>query len=178
MKRNWTPSATLVCAMLAMAALPRVQALAQEHPEHPKSGSAPKAEHPEHPEHPEHAEHPEATHAAPTIDQVAKFIRKHVTQAAAGEGGVLAIMDKKAGVERELKLSKVHRERLAKTGEGVYFVCADFTDRTGKIFDLDFWVENSGEGLRVSDTMIHKEAGKARYNWMEKDGVWSKQPIE
>ncbi len=164
---------SVMLTMVVGMALPCAQALGQEHPEHPSKG-----EHAEHPEHPSKAEHPESAHKVPTIEEVAKFLENHVTRATAGSGGTIDIMDKKAGVKRNLKLDKIHRERLAKTGDGVYFVCADFKDNSGKVFDLDFWVERSGDGLKVADTMIHKEAGKARYAWSESDGVWSRTSVD
>ncbi|MAE72293.1 MAG: hypothetical protein CME06_17725 [Gemmatimonadetes bacterium] len=164
---------SVMLTMVLGVALSCAQAIGQEHPEHPSKG-----EHAEHPEHPDKGEHPESAHKAPTIEEVAKFLENHVTRAAAGSDGAIHIMDKKAGVKRNLKLDKIHRERLAKTGEGVYFVCADFKDDAGKVFDLDFWVKRSGEGLKVADTMIHKEAGKARYSWSEKGGVWSRTSVD
>ncbi len=154
-------------------------AAAQEHPEHPAS-----AEHPEHPEegkkaeHPATGEHPMKNMPAPSIDDVAAFITTHVNETVADKKGYMKVEDKKAHKTREVKLVKVHRERLAKTDDNTYFVCADFKDKKGKLFDLDFWVEQTSDGLVVTETMIHKEEGKPRYTWMEKDGVWMQMKMK
>ena len=67
--------------------------------------------------------------------------------------------------------------RLAKTDERTYFVCADFKTPEGEIFDLDFWVTNSSDGLQVTETMIHKQSGNPRYTWYEESGVWKRKQM-
>ncbi len=94
------------------------------------------------------------------------------------QGGWMTIRDEQAGVDLKLKLDKIHRERLAKTSEGTYFVCADFKTPQGKLYDLDFWVWEAGDELSVTETTIHKESGKPRYNWVEEDGVWKQKPLK
>jgi hypothetical protein len=84
----------------------------------------------------------------------------------------MKVADEVSGGDLALQLDKIHRERLSKTSEGTYFVCADFTTPEGNSYDLDFWVEDSAEGLKVVETTIHKEEGEARYMWFEEDGVW------
>lgn len=158
---------------------------AQEHPEHPtKSKHAEHPEHPEHPEkgkkaeHPEHPEHPEKAMPAPSIDDVAAFITTHVNKTVADKKGYMKIEDKKAHKTISVKLDHVHRERLAKTDKNTYFVCADFKDHKGKLYDLDFWVKQTPKGLVVTETTIHKEEGKPRYTWYEKDGVWMQKKVK
>ena len=89
----------------------------------------------------------------------------------------MSIRDEKTGQDLELKLDKIHRERLAQTAEHTYFVCADFKSRDGEVFDLDFWVQQTEDGLQVTETMIHKQAGDPRYTWYEESGVWKKKPM-
>ena len=63
----------------------------------------------------------------------------------------------------------------AKTAEGTYFVCADFTTPEGKTYDLDFWVRQVDGGLTIAETTIHKEEGRGRYNWFEEGGIWKRK---
>ncbi len=69
----------------------------------------------------------------------------------------------------QLKMVRIHRERIAKTAEGVYFICADFETREGKQYDLDFWVMEKDGNLAITDTTIHQEAGQPRYLWVESE---------
>ena len=56
-------------------------------------------------------------------------------------------------------------------------MCADFSDPAGKVFDLDFWVHAGGQGLEVTETMIHKDEGVPRYTWHETNGVWTRRDV-
>jgi hypothetical protein len=161
----------------------------QEHPEHPAG-----AEHPEHPAEEEsgtkaHAETiAEEGSAAKeeavskkmpvTIESVAVYLEGYVAEKSAKSGGWFKIQDETAEETLELQLDKIHRERLAQTDEGTYFVCADFRTEKGKLYDLDFWVKETEEGLKVTEKMVHKEEGKPRYTWVEKDGIWSRKPLD
>ena len=112
-----------------------------------------------------------------TIESVAHFLEGYVTKETATQDGWIKIRDEKAESDLQLKLDKIHRERLAKTDKGTYFVCADFKTHEGKVYDLDFWVKESEEGLSVTETTIHKEEGKARYTWMEEKGIWKRKSL-
>ena len=129
-------------------------------------------------EHPDDAEHPEDAGSPPNIEEVARFIEAHVAETTADSDGWMMIHDEGAGKDRKLRLDTIHRERLAKTSEGTYFVCADFTSSGGAVFDLDFWIQRTDDGLKITDTMIHKESGKPRYTWSEDEaGVWKRNPL-
>ena len=157
-----------------------------EHPEgeeHPEGGESEKGdEHPEeggeHPEkgaeHPEEGEEHPKEAEPPTVESVARFLESEVA-AAADHDGWMEVRDAEAGADLRLKLDKIHRERLSKTAEATYFVCADFTTPEGKTYDLDFWVKESGDGLSVTETIVHKEEGTARYNWVEEGGIWKRK---
>lgn len=151
-----------------------------EHPaevkpqEHPEEG-----EHPAEAEHPEGgAEHPVSERPTPTIETVAVYLEGYVAKKASQEGGWMKIRDERANTTLKLKLDKIHRERLARTDKGTFFVCADFKTPEGKVYDLDFWVKDTQEGLTVTETTIHKEEGKPRYMWVEEDGIWSQKPLK
>ena len=149
----------------------------QEHAEHPAVEGA---EHPEHPEHPGSETKAAAVVERPpvTIESVATYLEAYVASKAAETDGWYRIEDEKAGTTLRLKLDHIHRERLAKTAERTWFVCADFTTPEGRLYDLDFWVRDTYHGLAVSESMVHKEEGKPRYSWIENEGVWSRKPLD
>ncbi len=157
-----------------------VAAFAQEHPEHPakkdekkehpaKSDAAAKAEHPE---------HPNAATAAVTKEMMAEAITGYVDKDATLKGGYFCVYDAKASAPLALALDKVHQDKLAKVSDGLFFACCDFKATNGTMYDLDFFMKSTPTGLMVSEVAVHKEAGKPRYGWMEKDGVWSKQAMQ
>jgi hypothetical protein len=128
-------------------------------------------------EHPEaESEHP-ADQKPPSIEDVAEFLENEVASRAAKDNGWMQVADEKTGRPLKLKLVRIHRERLAKTAEGVYFVCADFETPEGKEYDLDFWVGEKDGKLSITDTTIHKEAGRPRYLWVETGGIWTHKPL-
>jgi len=167
-------------------------AFAQEHPEHPVKKDE-KKEHPakdaakkEHPEHPakaaaakaEHPEHPKAgAAAAVTKEMLGEAITGYITKDTGLKGGYFCVYDGKAKKPLALTLDKVHQDKLAKVSDGLYFACTDLKATDGTMYDLDFFMKPGPGpmGLMVSEVAVHKEAGKPRYGWVEKDGVWSKQ---
>jgi hypothetical protein len=156
----------------------------KEHPEHPaKQAAAAKKEHPEHPAKgtaakAEHPEHPNAATAAVTKEMMAETITGYVEKDAALKGGYFCVYDAKANAPLALALDKVHQDKLAKVSDGLFFACCDFKATNGTMYDLDFFMKSTPMGLRVSEVAVHKEAGKPRYGWVEKDGVWSKQVMQ
>ena len=161
--------------------------LAQEQP----AGGAAKAEHPtgkagaEHPtakagaEHPggkAGAEHPAKAAATPaTIADVAMAVKTYVEHDTHAKGGHFTVFDTVAKEPLALTLDKIHDERLTPMGDGVYFVCADFKATNGHGYDVDFFMKETPAGLELTDVVtVHKVDGKARYSWVEKDGVWTR----
>jgi uncharacterized protein involved in copper resistance len=170
-------------------------AFAQEHPEHPAKKDEAKKEHPEHPakqdaaakkEHPankaaakaEHPEHPNTGAAEVTKETMAEAITGYVGKDAALKGGYFCVYDTKANMPLALTLDKVHQDKLAKVSDGLFFACCDFKATNGTMYDLDFFMKSTPMGLRVSEVAVHKESGKPRYGWVEKNGVWSKQAVQ
>lgn len=151
---------------------------AQEQP----AGGAAKAEHPtakagaEHPAAKAGAEHPAKSAATPaTIADVAAAVKTYVEHDTHAKGGHFLVYDTVANEPLALTLDKIHDERLTPMGDGVYFVCADFKATNGHGYDVDFFVKESPGGLEFTDVVtVHKVDGKARYGWVEKDGVWSR----
>ena len=151
---------------------------ADEGEEHPEEGEEHAEEGEEHPEegeeHPEEGEEPPEEKEPPTVESVADFLEADVAKTA-GESGWITVQDEEADTALTLKLDKIHRERLAKTAEGTYFVCADFITPEAKTYDLDFWVKETADGLQVTETTVHKEDGQPRYNWVEDKGIWKRK---
>jgi len=129
-------------------------ALAQEHPEHPTDKKAQKKGY--------------------TVDDLDKAIRAAI--AAKETNGVYQLQD--GDKTWDLKLDKVHRERLARTDENTYFACTDFKSADDHTVDVDFFMKDDGEKLVMTDATLHKVDGKPRYNWKEKDGYWQRVPVQ
>ncbi|MDX1631577.1 MAG: hypothetical protein R3234_06940 [Thermoanaerobaculia bacterium] len=155
----------LALGLITILAFPAIGGAQEEHPE---------GQHHEHPEEAE--EHPEGKeHADLTADELADAIAAYV-QDRAGDDGYMSIEDPKTDEELELKLDKVHRERLSKVAPHTYFACADFVTRDGIVYDLDVFMKGTDpEALEFHDLSIHKVDGEARYTWYEKDGTWKKK---
>lgn len=137
-------------------------------------GQASVAQAAEHPEHPASAAKPKPL----TMDDVAVAIEGYIKDDTALKGGYFLYYDAAKKEVLMLALDKVHRERLAKTAADTYFACSDFKTPEGKVYDLDFWMKGTAEGqLKVTEIMVHKEAGKPRYNWVEEGGIWKRQPV-
>jgi Na+-transporting methylmalonyl-CoA/oxaloacetate decarboxylase gamma subunit len=134
---------------------------AQEHPtEHPS-------------EHP--SEHPTSEKAALTKESLADAITDYVTKESNLKGGYFLFFDGQQDKPLALTLDKVHKERLATLGNGVYFACADFKATDDDMYDLDIFMKEDEHGLEVTEINLHKKNGQARYTWVEKDGIWSKK---
>ena len=127
-------------------------------------------------EHPE-GEHPTDKKAAKkgyTVDDLDKAIRAAI--AAKETNGIYQLKD--GDKTWDLKLDKVHRERLARIDETTYFACTDFQSSDNHTVDIDFFMKDDGGKLVMTDATLHKVDGKPRYNWKEKDGYWVGVPVE
>lgn len=129
-------------------------ALAQEHPEHPTNKKAEKKGY--------------------TVDDIDKAIREAI--AAKETNGVYQLKD--GDKTWDLKLDKVHRERLARVDEKTYFACTDFKSADDHTVDVDFFMHDDGDKLVMTDATLHKVDGQPRYNWQEKDGYWVRVPVQ
>ena len=106
-----------------------------------------------------------------TRKTLAKAIENHVAKA----GATFSFSDPAINKKLNLRLLRVHKDRLSRLGPDLYFACSDFKETGGKVYDLDFWVNVSGGQLSVTKTMLHKEDGKPRYTWYEDGGVWQQK---
>jgi hypothetical protein len=146
--------ALAVAASLSLAVSPL--AASQEKKEHPK-------------EHP--SEHPKSENKLSTAD-IDKAIRSHIEKTSAASNGGFPVKDDVLNKTWDLKLERVHNDKLQALADGRYFACVDFKASDGTMVDVDFFMKKEGDGLAVTDTTVHKINGKARYNYQEQDGVW------
>ena len=150
----------------------RMVSMGMEHPsEHP--GGRMRTE--EHPREGKEEEHPSPKKPTLTKESLAKAIGDYVQKETTLRGGFFMVYDPVAKKTLLLTLVKVHEDRLSPLGNGVYFACADFKTADNHIYDLDFIMKESKSGLEVNEITIHKEEGKARYTWIEENGIWKRQ---
>lgn len=140
--------------------------------EHPSKQTKGKHEHPEHPAK-------KGISKDVKMKDFAVALEKYIADDSALKGGYFMVFDKEAGKVLALKLDKVHKKRLSKVAKNSYFACADFTTQKGKVYDLDLFMKgDSKAALKVTAISVHKEAGKERYTWYEKKGIWHKKQVK
>ena len=118
---------TAVMAAILIVSVPR----AQEHPEHPS----------------DRAKEPM------TIERLSKAITNYVQTDTKLKGGYFLIYDPVAKSVLSLTLERVHEDKLASLGNGVYFACADFKATDGTIYDLDVFMK--GDDFEPTDISVH-----------------------
>jgi len=124
------------------------------------------------------AEHPELGEAASvTEDSLTTAVATHLQAEAARQGGTLVIQDPQQRRQLNLTLATVHREGTRKLADGRYFACAEFKGRDGDSYDLDVFMRQDLNGLTSDEVIIHKQNGAPRYNWVQADGVWRREPL-
>jgi hypothetical protein len=123
-------------------------------------------------------EHPELAHLTQvSTDFLAQSITDYVQAEAARQGGVFTVNDPEQRTSLGLTLMTVHREGLSKLADGRYFACADFKGADGHTYDVDAFMRVESTGLVPTDVIVHKQDGKARFNWAEQSGIWSPVPV-
>ncbi len=127
-------------------------------------------------EHP--SEHPAGEQSAVTTETIANAIEQHVKEKSKKDKGYFIVEDKKAGKKLYLKLDRIHRERLSAIDKERYFACVDFINKDGKSYDIDFFLKDTWKGLKVTETIVHKKDGKARYTWEKKGDFWVKKTVK
>lgn len=124
-------------------------------------------------------EHPEqADLSSLTVDSLTTSIANYVADESKRRGGMFPVPNPETGAPMNLALSKVHKERLSKLADGRYFACADFKSEAGDTYDVDIFMRpHSTSGVVPTDIIVHKVNGTARFNWSERDGVWTATPV-
>ena len=136
----------------------------------------------EHPTGSKKAEHP-TTSIKPQIVQGERITLQNLAlaiesfvEADINLRGAFLVIDPNTEEVLKLTLEKVHKERLSHIGDDIYFACADFNAANGKVYDLDIFLHGKNtDNLTVTEISVHKEDGKARYGWLEQDGIWIKK---
>ena len=127
-------------------------------------------------EHP--SEHPMGKQNEVTTETIATAIDQHVEAKSKKDKGYFIVEDKELNTKLYLKLDRIHRERLSALKGDRYFACVDFTNKDGKSYDIDFFLKDTGEALKVTETIVHKKEGKARYTWEKKGNFWVKKAVK
>ncbi|NQV42298.1 MAG: hypothetical protein HQ506_08095 [Candidatus Marinimicrobia bacterium] len=83
--------------------------------------------------------------------------------------GIFKIADEKTGEELQLKFVKIHDPVRKIEGKG-FFACTDFevVGESGKLYDLDFWLNPENGKLKVTEEKIHKHPIKTDAGWEKK----------
>jgi len=123
------------------------------------------------------AEHPELGEAAVTEDTLTAAVSTYLQAESTRQGGTLIVQDPGQQRPLNLTLATVHREGTRKLSDGRYFACAEFKGRDGDTYDLDVFMRLDVNGLSSDEIMIHKQNGAPRYNWVQADGVWKREPV-
>jgi hypothetical protein len=82
----------------------------------------------------------------------------HISQASME--GKYVIFDANQGQLKQLVLKELH-EGIVKKGD-YYVSCADFVDKSGKLYDLDFLVTQTDGRYKVIQSLVHAVDGKKR----------------
>ncbi len=134
-------------------------------------GGKAKDEHPgkEHPgkhakEHPGE-EHPGTKAKAFTGNEIKAAMTAHIEALQKSGGGTHSMHDDELNKDWTLKFVKIH-DPVRMIDDKTYFACTDFKSTTSDdVLDLDFWLEPSGDALKVTATKIHKVNGKPRFTY-------------
>ena len=124
------------------------------------------------------ADHPAGEQSDVTTETISSAIEKHVKDKSKKNKGYFIVKDKKENNKLYLKLDKIHKERLSAIDKDRYFACVDFENKDGKTYDIDFFLKDTWKGLKVTETIVHKKEGKARYTWQKKGDFWVKKTVK
>jgi hypothetical protein len=75
--------------------------------------------------------------------------------------GKIEILDPRSGETRALTLVKLH-DTVHVTGDGSAYVCVDFKDAGGRLYDVDVYMSKTASGYERKELLLHKVEGKDR----------------
>jgi len=126
-----------------------------------------------HPEHPKESKE----HLGLTKTDLAASIKAWVEKESAESGSWLKVEDPVQHKTLQLRLDKVHDDKLAQVKPNEYFACADFVEKDGTKYDIEIFMQGkTKDDLHNTEVSVHKVNGKERYTWFEENGVWKKKP--
>ncbi len=109
-----------------------------------------------------------------TLDQK---VRSYVRSNAQGDSGRFHI--KKDGKILKLRLVRVHTENISTLAPQRHFACVDMVHTDGNLYDVDFFLEGTEGGLKITQQSVHKRNGVPFYSWEQKpDGTWHRVSVE
>jgi hypothetical protein len=100
--------------------------------------------------------------------EIKAAIHEHIAQKIKEGGGVFRYRDEKTGQDLALEFVTIH-DPVTRTRAG-YFACTDFRVQGDprKLYDLDFWLDQKGDRLVVTQTRLHKEPVKEGDAWVKR----------
>lgn len=103
----------------------------------------------------------------PSAEEIKSIMEKHINNNLQPGSGLFLIEDPESKKLLQLTFEGLHEKVKYVKEENVYYACADFRSHDGSIlYDIDFWVGTGPTGnLRVSDVIVHKENGVARFSY-------------
>lgn len=100
--------------------------------------------------------------------EIKAAMHDHIAAKTTEGGGIFKYKDEKTGENLQLEFVRIH-DPVTRTKEG-YFACTDFRVKGApdKLYDLDFWLNQKGDKLVVTQTRLHKEPAKEGAKWVKK----------
>ena len=124
------------------------------------------------------AENPTGTKGL-TVKELGAAVKEYIKEESSKNDGYFIVKDEKENKELKLKLKKVHEDKLTSLSSSLHFVCADFDNTDGVVYDIDIFMEGTEQdNLSATEVSVHKKDGKPRYTWYEEKGVWKKKDVE
>jgi len=102
------------------------------------------------------------------IKAFVRAVKGHVSMQVADRGRFY-VRDAKLEKTWELKLVRIHDDRVMRLGGGTLLGCADFKTVGGKkiFLDIDFRARREGEDWFVDEVVVHKVGGVPRFDYSD-----------
>ncbi|MCP3866814.1 MAG: hypothetical protein GY703_01700 [Gammaproteobacteria bacterium] len=104
------------------------------------------------------------------VEDIKSTMMEHI-RSTVDDKGIFYMHDDKTNEKLALKFVRIH-DPVRQIGSDIYFACTDFevVGEEGKLYDLDFWMNDKTGELRIYQSKVHKEP-----RWSLLYG-WYKQP--
>lgn len=112
-----------------------------------------------------------------SIAEIENGIKSYIQKKEEENNGYFQMHDR--GKDFKMKLVRVHTEYLSNLGPNSHFACVDLADKSGDVYDVDFFLEGKPGAMTVTETSVHKLNGKPFYAWKQKpDKTWNRIPVK